>query len=293
MFNETEKVGLVCDGAGDLPRELIEKYKISIVPLRVDFGQMKDIPGNTYQKIREAERRGIKSFVKTSQPSPGDFLSAFKEKLKRFEKIVCITITSKLSGTFNSAQQARGFLEEKFRNKIAIIDSLNGSCGEGLLILKATDLIEKGLKMEEILENLRKTVSKIYLIAMLGDPKWLGASGRVPRFVVSWLKGMQKIGLRPLIAIKRGRIIPIGIKRGAKDMATALFREFESRISKIKDKKIKVAITHADNLGEAQKLKEMIEGIKNTEVVFMNLICNVLGGVAGPGTIALSWQENS
>jgi DegV family protein with EDD domain len=286
--NKKEKIGLVCDEGGDLPKEIIEKYKISIVPFKVDLGELARFPGNIYQKMEEVKKRKIKAFIKTSQPSPGDFLSAFKEKLKDFEKIICITITSKHSGTYNSALQARNFLKEK--EKIHVIDSLSGSAGEGLIILKAASLIEKKLKIGEILGNLKKSVSKTQMVFMLQDPERLEASGRIPHVLASWLRAMQKIGIRPLLGIKNGKIKPIGIKKGVKDISTALYKEFENKISKVKNKIVKVAITHADNLTEAIKLKEMIEKIKISEIVFINLIGNILGGLAGPGTLALAWQ---
>ncbi|KPJ57535.1 hypothetical protein AMJ49_00190 [Parcubacteria bacterium DG_74_2] len=284
-----QKIGLVCDEGGDLPKELIEKNQITIIPFKIDLGEMKNI----YQKIREAERQRIKSFVKTSQPSPGDFLFAFKEKLKRFEKVICITITSKHSGTYNSAIQAKNFLEANSKNRIEIFDSLSGSAGEGLLILKAASLIKKGLKIKEILRDLKESISKTHLIFMLEDPKWLEASGRLPSLVVAWLRGMQKIGVRPLLGVKKGEIKPIGIKKGVKDIATALFKEFETKLSKLKSNGIiKVAITHADNLKEAIELKEMVQNLKNTEISFINLIGNILGGLTGPGALALTWQES-
>jgi DegV family protein with EDD domain len=286
--NLKQKIGIVADEGGDLPEELIKKQKISIVPFKVDLGDLAKFPGNIYQKIKEAEKRKIKAFIKTSQPSPGDFIFAFKEKLKEFEEIICITITSKHSGTFNSALQAREYLPEK--EKIHVVDSLSGSAGEGLIILKAASLIERGLKIKEILENLKNSISKTNLIFMLEDPERLEASGRIPHILASWLKKMQKIGIRPLLGIKNGKIRPVGIKK-TKDIATALFEEFKNKISKIEEKIVKIAITHADNLKEAEKLNEMVQKLKNVEISFLNLIGNVLGGLAGPGAIALAWQE--
>ncbi len=284
-----QKIGLVADEGGDLPKDLIEKYQISIVPFRVDLGEMKELKGNIYQKIREAEKKGLSSFIKTSQPSPGDFLKVFKEKLEKFERVICITITSKHSGTFNSALQAKNFLKDK--EKIYVVDSLSGSSGEGLIILKAAELIKKGLKIREILESLKSAVFKTQLIFMLKDPKWLESSGRISHFLANLLKRFQKIGIRPLLGTKKGKIKFLGIKRGVKDIATTLFKEFENKIERLKEKpKIKVAITHADNEREAEKLAKMIEKIKNCEICFINLIGNILGGLAGPGTVALAWQ---
>jgi len=287
MSNLKSKIGIVADEGGDLPKELIEKHKISIVPFKVDLGEMKDLPGNIYQKIREAEKRGLKSFIKTSQPSPGDFLKAFKEKLKEFEEIICVTITSKHSGTFNSALQAREYLPEK--EKIHVIDSLSVSGGEGLIILKAVSLIEEGLKIKEILGKLKDAVLKTNLIFMLENPKWAENSGRIPKVLGTFLRKMQSFGFHPILGIKRGRVIPVGVKREAKDMASSLFDELKKRT--LNKGKISVAITHAENEAEAKKLVGLIKGLKNCQIKFLNIIGEIVGGLSGPGALALAWQE--
>jgi DegV family protein with EDD domain len=283
------KIGIVADEGGDLPKELIEKHKISIVPFKVDLGEMKDLPGNIYQRIREAEKRGLKSFVKTSQPSPGDFLKAFREKLKEFEEIICITITSKHSGTFNSALQAREYLPEK--EKIHVIDSMSVSGGEGLIILRAVSLIEKCLKIEEILKKLKEAVLKTNLIFILEDPKWAEASGRIPKVLGVLLQKMQGLGFYPILTLKKGKIKLGGIKKGVKDLSTALFEEFKSKILKEKiESEIKTAITHADNEKGAKKLKDLILKVKNCKIEFNSIIGNIVGGLSGPGALTLAWQ---
>jgi len=281
------KIGIVADEGGDLPEDLIKKHNLSIVPFKVDLGEMKNLPGNIYQRIREAEKRGLKSFVKTSQPSPGDFLRAFKEKLKEFEEIICITVTSKHSGTFNSALQAREYLPEK--EKIHVVDSMSVSGGEGLIILKAISLIEKGLKIKEILEKLKESILKTKLIFILEDPKWAEASGRIPKILGALLRKMQNLGFYPILTLKKGRVGLLTIKKEVKDLSLALFDEFKNKILKEKSE-IKIAITHADNEKEAKKLEMMIQGIKNCKVEFKNIIGNIVGGLSGPGALALAWQ---
>jgi len=291
MQNENlkNKIGIVADEGGDLPKELIEKHKISIVPFKVDLGEMKDLAGNIYQRIREAEKRGLKSFVKTSQPSPGDFLKAFKEKLKEFEEIICVTVTSKHSGTFNSALQAKEFLPEK--EKIHVIDSMSVSGGEGLIILKVVSLIKSGLKISEVLEKLKESVLKTNLVFVLENPKWAVASGRIPKVLGALLERMQRLGFYPVLTIKKGKIKLSSIRKGVRDLSGALFEEFKSKILKEKVKsEIKTAITHADNEKEAKKLEELILKVKNCKIEFKNIIGNILGGLSGPGALVLAWQ---
>jgi len=289
------KIGLVVDEGADLPQEIIEKYQMAVVPVKMDWPEVENLPGeNTFQKMREAEKREIKSFGKTSQPSPKDFLDAFERQLERFDKIICITLTSKLSGTYNSANQARGILKEEDQKRVFIVDSLNASCGEGLSDLKAIDLIEQGKDTEEIVKELEKFVPQVRLYGMLEEIKWLEASGRISSTLANWVRRMQKIGVRPIIGIKKGVIKAIGIKAGAKDIPTGLFHQFEAKTKKLRNqgKKIRVAITHGDNLEGAQRLKEMIEKeLEGVEVAFINLIDNVLGVLGGPNTLVLAWSE--
>lgn len=289
------KIGLVVDEGADLPQEIIEKYQIEVVPLKMDWPDIENLAGeNTFQKMREAEKREIRGFGKTSQPSPKDFLEAFKKKFERFEKILVITITSVHSGTYSCLYQTKNFLDPERKDRVFIIDSLNGSAGMGLLVLKALDLIQEGKEIEEIVKELESFRPKIHLAGMLKDPKWLEASGRISHFLANWIRRMEKIGLRPLIGIKNGKIKAVGIRKGAKDIPTALFQELKEKTEKLlnQGKKIRVAITHGDNLEEAQRLKEMIEkNQKNTEVAFLNLIDNVLGVLVGPDALILAWTE--
>jgi len=289
------KIGLVVDEAADLPKEIIEKYQMAVVPVKMDWPDLENLPGeNTFQKMREAEKRGIKSFGKTSQPSPKDFLVAFKKQLESFDKILCITVTSKLSGTYNSANQARGILSQEDQKRVFIVDSLNASCGEGLSDLKAIDLIEQGKDTEEIVKELEKFVPQVRLYGIFEDPKWLEASGRISSTLANWFRRMQKLGLRPILGVKKGLVKAIGIKAKAKDILAALFHQLETKTEKLRkqNKKIRVAITHGDDPEGARRLKEMIEKeLKGTEVAFINLIDNVLGVLVGPDALILAWSE--
>lgn len=287
-ISSKKPIGVVVDEAADLPKDLIEKHQIGIVPLNVHWPEIEGIPGeNIFQKIREIEKRGDKSFAKTSQPSPQAFIEIFKKQLEKFEKIICLTITSKHSGTYNSGCQAKRFLGKE-GERIFMIDSLNGTCGLGLIVLKVANLIGKKYSLEEILKEIEKFLPQVKLAALLEDPKRLEASGRLSPTLANWIRRAQKIGVRPLIGVKNGKITAVGIKTRAKDIPTALFHELESKAKK--GKKFIAAITHCDNLERARKLKEMIEqNLKNVEVAFINLVDDVLGALLGPDAVALAW----
>lgn len=283
------KIGLIADEGADLPKGIIEKHKIEVIPFKLELGELEKFEGNIYQKLRRADEEGIKVFVKTSQASPKEFLNAFKKKLKEAENIICITISSKLSGSFNSALQGRNFLGEG-KERVHIIDSLTGSAGEDLLIMKAIRLIEEKLRIEDTVQALKSLVSKIQLIGAVRDPKWVEAGGRLSRLFALWIREMQKINIHPLLQIKKGRIVSSGLVK-AESIPKAILKEFQKRNKNVKEK-IEAIITHADNLKDAEELKEMIENkFRNVEVLFMNLIGSAMGGHLGPGTLILSWQK--
>lgn len=163
----------------------------------------------------------------------------------------------------------------------------------GLLVLKAIDLISKEKNnLEEIIKELEDFISKIKLYVIFKDPKWAEASGRISHIVGSWIRRMSKVGIRPLLGFKEGKIKPIGIKTGAKDIPTALFREVEEKTKELREqnKKIQVAITHGDDFEGMERLKELIDNnLKEVEIVFINLINDIVGTLAGPDSLALAW----
>jgi len=290
-----KKIGIITTEAADLPHDIIKKHQIGIVPVKLDWPEIEKIPGeNTFQKMRELERRGIKSFGKTSQPSPNDFIEVYKYQLTRFEKVLCSTLSSKHSGTYNSAILGRNFLDPKDQKRVFVIDSLNGTVGEALFVLKVVDLIKEGKEIEDIVKELKNFIPKDHLYLMLADPKWLEASGRISHLIASLLRRMAKAGIRPMLELKKGTIKPSKIKIGAQNIPDTLFKTLEraTRNLRKESKKIRTAIVHGDDPKGAQRLKEMIEKeLENTEVAFINVIDNVLGAPLGPDTLALAWCE--
>jgi DegV family protein with EDD domain len=290
-----EKVGIISDDACDIPQELINKHQIAIAPVKFTWPEIEGLPGeNTFQKMRELEKRGITSFGKTSQPAVNDFLEKFEYQLSRFESVICVTITSKLSGTYNSAIQAKNYLKPEDQKRLFIVDSLSVSGGEALIIFKAIDPASSGKKIEEIVKDLENLVPQCHCSVILENPKWLEKSGRISHFVATVINGLEKAGIRPVMSMKNGTLSPTGLKTDAKDIPTALYRQFENDTKELikTGKKIKVVITHGDDPAGAQRLKELVEKISlNINVVFINIINNVVGVVAGPNAITLSWCE--
>jgi len=282
-------IGIVTEDVADLPAKIVERYQIEIVSLIVDWPEGENLSGeNIYQKMREADKRGIKASPKTSQAAPKSYLEAFQKQLQKFDKVLCITITSKLSGCYNSAVQARSMVPTP--EQIFILDSLTASSGQGLLVLRAIELIQEQRDIAEVLDELRKTIPQIHFWVILEDPKWLEAGGRASKSQTNWVRRMKKINLHPLIAVKDGVVAKGGVIF-AKDMAEALFKKIskESQKARKQGKRIRVIIGQADNLEGAEKLRKMLKEIK-AEVPFISLGSPVVCAHAGPGTLIAAWQ---
>jgi DegV family protein with EDD domain len=294
MDQKKKPIGIISDETLDLPEELIKRYDISIVNYKVDFQNMSAYEGDVYEKMRQAESKGEPSLIKTSQPSINEYLKTYKEKLEEYEEVICFTISSKVSGSYNSALQAIKFLQKDFQEKVSVFDSEGGTGELGLLILRAVRMIEEAkMKLSEINTRLMEEVKNIKLIAFYDRPKWLETSGRIPKFIP--MSGMEKItGIKPLLGLRDGKLTIIGIKRNVKDLAESLSEEFDLRTKKLREKgqKMIVAITHADNQSAVEKMKYLIGKMENTEIAFTSKLCVAIGGHAGPGAITISWDEN-
>jgi len=290
-----DNIGIVTEETADLLPEMVAKHQIATVPVILNWPEIEKLPGeNTFQKMMELERREIKSFGKTSQPSPQDFLAKYLYQIEKFDKVLCITLTSRLSGSYNSAVLAKTLLAPEEQGKVFIVDSLNASCGQALVVLKAIDLVSSGKGIEEIVKGLEEFVPQVHAFVMFEDPKWLEASGRISHIVANVMRGMAKMGIRPLLTFKKGALVPAGLRTKARDTAGVLFKQLEKDTERSRKTggRIRMAITHGDTPEEAQRLREMAEReLENIEVAFISIINDVVGSVTGPNTLCFAWCE--
>ncbi len=285
-----KKPGLIIGDSSALPPELIQKYGITeIVPFIVDWPEQKDISkDNIYKKMKDAKEQGIKTTPKTSQPAVGTFKKAYDNLLAQDKDVLCLTLSSKLSGAFNSAIQAKKLFDEETQKRIFILDTLNVDVGEALLVIRTAELIEKGESTENIFHSLESLPSKVHLFGMLESPKWLEAGGRISSAVARIMEKMQELGMRPILKVKDGEAKPANFKMQAKDTATALFKEVKNLVKK-NPGQYRAAISHADNLEEAKRLEKMVqENLPEVKIEFINVSGFVIGAHVGPGTILIA-----
>jgi DegV family protein with EDD domain len=284
-------IGIVTENVASILPKILERYQIELAKTKFEWPELEKIEGeNIYQKIKKAYEMKIETRPRTSQAMPKDYLDAFKKQLQRFDKVLCLTITSKISGCYNSALQAREMLPESEKERVFVFDTLHGAAGQALFVLRALELIQEQRDIEEIIEELKKLIPKTQTYIIFADPKGPEFIGRITKSQANWIRRMKKLGIQPIMKIKNG-ILTKGGMIFAKDEPEALFKKIkkESEKDRKSGKKIRVIINHADNLEGAKKLKGLLKEI-GAEVSFISEGPPIVCAVTGPGTLIAAWQ---
>jgi len=282
-------LGLIVDEVADLPKEILEKYRITEVPFTTRFpdGEIVKSREEIYPKMKEALKLG-KPLPTTSAPTFKDFFSTYQRALENFEKILVITVSSKLSGTYSSARIARSIFKKPKKLDVYVFDCNTAEVAEGLIAARAGELISRGKGTEEIVEYLKVFCPKVTLVACVNDFRYVVRGGRVrlPKIFIGPLSFIQRMGIRFLVGLKAGKVKFFGATLG-KDVARILSEEIQKQR---KGKKIRVAIAHADAKRVAEKLKSDLEKKPGTEVLFVSPVSPVVGTHTGPGAVLAAFH---
>ena len=211
---EQKKYRIVSDGDCDLPVEMVKELGIDVVPFYVSFDDTNYYRENIDIGIREFYDRMVNEptvFPKSSMPSIQDYMDVFEPIVERGEAVICICITMKFSGSFQSATQAKQMiLEEHPDAEITIIDSTLDTVCQGIYVLEAVKMWEKGISYEECVKRLYAMRGSGRIFFTVGNIEYLKHGGRIGK--LSGLAGTV-LGIKPLITLKEGEIFPSGITR--------------------------------------------------------------------------------
>lgn len=279
-----QKIGIVTEDVCSLPEKIIEDFGIEVVKTKLYFPEWNEFPEkNLYQFMKET-----KAVPKTASPSPGDYLNAFKKALENFEKILVICVSSKLSGCYNSAFQAKELFEDS--SKIFLFDSLQAVAGQGLLVLKALEMIQQKKEIDEILKTLENLKRKIKFFGFLKTLFWAEKLGRVTSWQGRIFKTLKIFGIQPYLGIKEGKIKLTGFNFWTRNEFQAVFNQLKHEIKK---GPLFVGINYTDNIEFAFKLKERIEKELKSKVLFNSMVPPIVGAAAGPGTLIIAFYHQN
>ena len=213
----SETFHIISDGSCDLPSELTQEKNITVVPFYVSFDDEHYFKENVEIGIRDfyqqmVDKKGV--YPKSSMPSIQDYEEAFRPFVEAGTPVICICITTKFSGSMQSALNARELLLEKYpQAEITVIDSAIDTVLQGLYVLEAVDLRDNGISYHDAVKRLEKIKSTGRIFFTVGNMEYLKHGGRIGK--VAALAG-SVLDIRPVITLKEGEIFPSGLDRGRK-----------------------------------------------------------------------------
>lgn len=271
-----DNIAIVTDSTSDLTREAAGQNGIAVVPLSViqvekSYLDGVDITPATFYPLLKSSSQ----IPTTSQPSPARFQEVYERALHSASEVVSIHISSELSATAASARVAA---ENLAKDRIHVVDSGFVSYALGMQVLEAARLAREGLGAPEIVERLGRMRDKMELAFTLDTLHYLQKGGRIGK--VSALLGAV-LGIKPVIRIERGHLVPAGKARGTKSALSSVIDLLDKRYG---GEKVTVAVGHAAAPGFAAMLAEMVRMRPNVEGPVQSFeIGPVVGVHAGPG----------
>lgn len=221
---------IISDGSCDLPTELTEEKNITVVPFYVSFDEGHYLKEKEEIGIREfyqqmIDRKGV--YPKSSMPSTQDYVDVFLPCAEKGEPVICICITTKFSGSMQSAVNAREIVKEEYPDaEITVIDATINTVLQGQYVLEAVAMRDAGFTYRDTVARLEQIKSTGRIFFTVGNMEYLKHGGRIGK--VGALAG-SVLDIRPVITLKKGEIYPSGIGRGRKrstDKAKALLLDY-------------------------------------------------------------------
>jgi DegV family protein with EDD domain len=274
-------VAILTDSTSYLPEAVRKQYRITVIPLSLiweeeTYADGVDItPEEFYNRLESSA-----SLPSTSQPSVAAFETAFQDLLDRGKDILAILISSGISGTVHSAQQAKKLLDT---DRIRVVDSKTAGMAAGLHIIAAARAAEAGESLAACAETALNAQQQTNVVFAVDTLEYLHKGGRIggaKRFLGSMLN------IKPILEMRDGRIEPVDQVRTHK---RALDRMIElTRDRSAEEQPLRMAIMHSNVPDQAKQLQETVEQLFSPEEIFLSELSPVIGTHVGPGTLAIA-----
>ena len=276
-------IKIITDSVCDLSKDIINKYHIDVISFNVSIGEeyYKDTELNLkdfYSKMKASEE-----LPKTSCPSPAVFMSLYNCEE---DNVIVFTPTSKLTAMYSIAVLGKNLFEEENNKRIEIIDTKNGSVGQGLLIIKTAQLIEEDkLTFDEILNEIEIMKKEIEVYGALDTLDNAIKGGRM-----SPLKGKMAnaLNLKGLVHVEDGLVIPFGAVRGENNSLKKVVENILN-VAKAKNRDdLIINIGHANSPDKAERVKSMLISKYNFKDIIISEIGPAIGTYTAEGAILVS-----
>lgn len=277
---------IITDSTADLPKEYLKEHGIPTMNLRYiidgeSYGYDKELDVHVfYNMMREGK------MPTTSQVNPEEAKEFFMKYREESREILCISFSSGLSGTYNSARiAAQEVMEECPDTNIMVIDTLSASLGEGLLVHKAVCMRKEGKSLQETADWLEQHKLNLVHMFTVDDLNHLYRGGRVSK-AAAIIGTMASI--KPILHVdNEGHLIPLNKVRGRKKSLAALVDAMEHKMGDWRSQNDIVFISHGDVQEDAELVRDEVKKRFGIESFLINHVGPTIGTHSGPGTIAL------
>jgi len=276
-------IQIITDTGSDLPKQLLEDYNISMLPLVVQLNNEEYLDRSNIEPKQLYTHMKDGAVPKTAQVPPVLIKETLSSFARNGKKALYITLSSGLSGTYQTAVLMKNEVLEEYPDaQIEIFDSQAASLGYGLMVYEAAKEAKEGKSLNEILQTLEHFRNHLELIFTVDDLEYLLRGGRVSK-TAAVMGTLLKI--KPVLQMKEGKLFPLEKLRGKKKVLGRMIELMKERGKSLQD--ITIGISHADDTETAQALKELIIEETGNKNILITMIGCAIGAHTGPGTIAL------
>jgi len=272
-------VKIITDSLSDITGELIEELGITVVPVYVRFGEdvFKDRIEITTDEFYHRLVHG-NVWPTTTQPTPADFTEVYNRLAQEADELLVITLSSKLSGTYQSALQAKSAVENKCR--IEVIDSQQVVMGLGLIVISAVKALKAGASFDELVQLVQSAMKRVYSVMSFDTLKYLAKGGRIGK--AQGLLGSM-LSIKPILTLKDGEVHPITRVR-SRAAGVDYLVNFVAGFSRVEE----LAVEHATTPDEADDLIQRLGAIYPKERIYKSTVSPVIGTYVGPHVLSVS-----
>ncbi|HEY90787.1 MAG TPA: DegV family protein [Dehalococcoidia bacterium] len=275
-------VKIITDSTSDITAEEGAKLGITVAPLTVMFGResfLDRVTITTEEFYRRLTTQDV--FPTTTQPSPAAFAELYNKLAEETDEILVINLSSKLSGTYQSAVSAIDMVKKNCR--VEVIDSQFVAMGQGLVVLAAANAAQQGASLDELTGFVRDALGRCHWITYFDTLKYLAKGGRIGK--AQGLLG-SVLSIKPILTVKEGEIHPVTRLR-SKSAGIEYLYNFVTSFQKIEE----IAVEHTTLPDEADRLAERLSAAFPNVNIRRSIVSPVLGTYGGPDAIAVTVLE--
>jgi DegV family protein with EDD domain len=275
-------VKIVTDSLSDITSDLAGELGITVVPVYVRFGE--DIYRDRVEITTEEFYRRLvhdAAFPSTTQPMPNDFLTVYNGLAKEADEILVINLSSKLSGTYRSALQAKEMFTGKSR--IEVIDTQTVIMGLGLIVIAVAKAVKVGANLDKAADLVRRLMPRSHPVMLMNTLKYLVKGGRIGK-----AQGMvgSLLSVKQILTMKDGEVSPLS-RAHSRAAGIDYIYNFVAGFPKIES----LAVEHATTPDEANRLVERLGLLFPKEQIYQSTVSPVIGAYVGPEVLSVTVLE--